>query len=109
MFGTIKKSSRLSQWNGRRRSSRSDLPVLPRLWQRPVLLRLALVLVTALLVTFLAYAWAPPLPYRVGEVCPSDLQVRAYFEVVNQPLTEQAREEAVARLPAAVWCSDNSR
>jgi putative nucleotidyltransferase with HDIG domain len=101
MFLPIKKSSRLGQWNGRRRSSRSEEPVLPRLWQRPVLLRLATVLVTTLALTYLVYSWGPPLPYRVGEIYPRDLRVRVYFELVNQAETERGREEAVRGLPAA--------
>jgi putative nucleotidyltransferase with HDIG domain len=101
MFSPLKKDARLGQWDGRRRSSRSDEPVLPLLWQKPVLCRLALVLVTTLAVTLLIYAWGPPLPYRVGETYPSDLRVRVYFEIVNQPQTEQAREEAIERLPPA--------
>ena len=48
MFGPLsKKPARLGQWNGRRRSSRSDRLPLPGLLQRPVLLRLLVVLVTA--------------------------------------------------------------
>jgi putative nucleotidyltransferase with HDIG domain len=34
-------------------------------------------------------------------MCASELRVRAYFEVVNDALTEQAREDAVKNLPAA--------
>jgi putative nucleotidyltransferase with HDIG domain len=100
MFNPIKKPSRLGQWNGRRRSSRSDEPVLGRLCRIPVLLRLAPVLLTTAVVTLLAYAWGPPLPYRVGEVCPCDLRVRAYFELVDEQQTNSARDEAVNRLPA---------
>src|SRR5438067_3878820 len=99
MFNQHKKNARLGQWDGRRRSSRSEEPVLPCLWQRPVLLRLAPVLAAALLVTFLAYEWGTPLPYRVGQVYPRDLRVRAYFELVNQTQTEHARDEAVESLP----------
>jgi putative nucleotidyltransferase with HDIG domain len=98
MFGPIKKSTRLGQWNGRRRSSRSDEPVLPRLWQRSVLLRLGAVLVTALTATFLAYYWGPSQSYRVGEICMHDLRVRVYFELVNQAQTDRKRDEAVERL-----------
>ena len=68
MFGPIRKPSRLGQWNGRRRSSRSAEPILARLCQRPVAVRLTLVLVTALAVTALAIFWGPPLPYRAGRV-----------------------------------------
>jgi hypothetical protein len=100
MFGPIKKPTRLGQWNGRRRSSRSDEPVLPRLWQRSVLLRLGAVLVTALSVTFLAYYWGPSQSYRVGEICTHDLRARVYFEIVNQAQTDRRRDEAVDQLPA---------
>src|SRR6266446_5835835 len=96
MFNTLKKqSARLGQWNGRRWSSRGGQPVLPRLVRGPVLLRLITVLATMIVVTVLAYWWGPPLPYRQGEVYPTDLRVRAYFEVVNQPQTERARDDAV--------------
>jgi putative nucleotidyltransferase with HDIG domain len=95
MFNSFKKPSRLGQWNGRRRSSRGDEPMLPRIWSRPVLLRLATVLVTAVLVTFLAYSWGPPSAYRVGEVYPHDLRVRVDFELINQTQTERARDEAL--------------
>src|SRR5262245_51812400 len=99
MFGSIKKHARLGQWDGRTRSSRSEEPVLPRLWRRPVLQRLALVLVTSCIVTLLVFAWGPPFPYRAGEVYPSDLRVRVNFEIVNQTQTEWKREEAVERSP----------
>ncbi|HXG11858.1 MAG TPA: HDIG domain-containing protein [Gemmataceae bacterium] len=102
MLGPIKKSSRLSQWDGRRRSSRYDGPALPQLWQRDVLGRLAIVFVTVVAATLLIHFWGPPLPYRVGEVSPVDLRVRAYFELENQPQTQRAREEAVERLPPAL-------
>ena len=102
MFGPLsKKPARLGQWNGRRRSSRSDRLPLPGLLQRPVLLRLLVVLVTAVVATALPYLWGPALPYRVGEVLSHDVRVRVFFEVVNEPQTERAREAAVERLPAA--------
>src|SRR5262249_60776331 len=68
MFGPIKKAPRLGQWDGRRHSSRSDHLVRSPLWGRPVLLRLGAVLATVVLTTVLAYAWGPPLPYRIGRV-----------------------------------------
>jgi putative nucleotidyltransferase with HDIG domain len=83
MWRTFRKHPRLGQWTGRRRSTRRDEPMLPRLWQRPVLLRLAAVWLTAALVTILAYWWGPPFPYRLGESYPYDLRVRVDFEVVN--------------------------
>src|SRR5262245_21713628 len=100
MFGPVKKPSRLGQWDGRRRSSRSEDPVLPHLCRVPVLSRLGAVLVTALSVTFLAYTWGPPQSYRVGEICPHDLRARVYFEVVDQAATDRKRDEAVEALPA---------
>jgi putative nucleotidyltransferase with HDIG domain len=99
MFGPLKKPSRLGQWNGRRRSSRSELPLLPHLGQRSVLIRLAAVLCTVALATLLACTWGPTLPYRVGEVLSRDLRARVDFELVNQPQTELAREQALDRLP----------
>src|SRR5438105_8914310 len=98
MFGPIKKRSRLGQWNGRRRSSRSDEPVMPHLGQKQVLLRFLAVLLTTVIATFLAFLWGRPLPYRVGETCPRDLRARVHFEVINQPQTDLAREEAVKKL-----------
>jgi putative nucleotidyltransferase with HDIG domain len=100
MFNSSKKQPRLGQWDGRRRSSRSDAPVLAGLWRRAVLLRLAVVLLTVACFTLLAYSGGPLLPYRVGERSPRGLRARVYFEVVNQAQTEQAREAAVQGLPA---------
>src|SRR5947209_4840131 len=93
MFGPGKKPSRIGQWDGRRRSSRCDAPVLPHLWQRSVLLRLGAVLVTALSVTFLAYYWGggEPQSFREGEICPHDLRARVYFEIVNESKTDRLR------------------
>src|SRR2546426_2552711 len=101
MFNSIKKPSRLGQWDGRRRSSRNEELALLWLWQPPIQLRLAAVLATMLVVTFLAYRAGPLLPYRVGENYATDLRVRAPFEVVNQPRTDQARAAAIKQqLPA---------
>jgi len=97
MFNSIKKSSRLGQWDGRRRSSRNEELALLRLWKPPVVLRLATVLATMLVATFLAYRAGPPMSYRVGEVYATDIKVRAAFEVVNQPATDLARVEAVVQ------------
>jgi putative nucleotidyltransferase with HDIG domain len=99
MFAGGKKPSRIGQWDGRRRSSRSEDLVWPNLRRRSVLLRLAAVFATALAVTLLAYTWAPPQPFRCGEVYPHDLRARVYFEIVNQSLTARRRDEAVEHLP----------
>src|SRR6266446_8171339 len=99
MLSFLKKKSRLGQWNGRRRSSRGGEPFFLKIFHRPVLLRLSPVLLTALAITYLAYRGGPPLPYRMGAIYPRDLRVRVYFELVNQPQTEHARDEAVEKLP----------
>ncbi|MBI3409787.1 MAG: HDIG domain-containing protein [Planctomycetes bacterium] len=80
---SAKKLPRLGQWNGRRRSSREDEPLLRWLAKPAVLLRLAVVGVTTVLVTALAIWWGPPFPYRVGEIYPHDLRARLDFEVIN--------------------------
>src|SRR5689334_2038224 len=98
MFSPGKKPTRLGQWDGQRHSTRLDLPVLTQLWQKPVMLRLGIVLITAAIVTVLVYAWGPAVPYRIGEVHHNDLRVRVPFEVVNQPQTDWRREEAVEGL-----------
>jgi putative nucleotidyltransferase with HDIG domain len=98
MFGPVKKPSRIGQWNGRRRSSRSDEPVLPRLLERPVLLRLGAVLVTVLGATYLAHSWGGPMSFRAGEVRPYDLRARAYFEVIDEEETARKVDAALEAL-----------
>ena len=100
MFTPGKKPGRLALWYSRRSSSGREVPMVALWRQRSLLLRLATVLVTAAAVALLVYCWGPPMPYRIGEVYPSDLRVRVYFEVVNQPQTDWRREEAVDSLPA---------
>jgi putative nucleotidyltransferase with HDIG domain len=99
MFGPFKKPSRLGQWDGRRRSSRSDDPVLPYLLQRAVLLRLGAVLATVLGATYLAHDWGGLMTFRVGEVRPHDLRSRVYFDVVDEEETARKRDEVVQALP----------
>ncbi len=98
MFGPIKKASRLGQWNDRRDSLHRG-GWQPPWCNRPVLLRLGVVLATAVVVTLMTYAWGPPFPYRIGEIYPHDLRVRVAFDIVNQPQTDWRREEAVQELP----------
>src|SRR5438105_47702 len=94
-----RKPSRLGQWTGRRRSSRSEEPVLPRLWRRVVLLRLAAVLVTVVGAAALGYSFGPAQSFRTGEVFVYEIRSRVDFTVVNQALTDRKREEAVEGLP----------
>ncbi|HYT94332.1 MAG TPA: HDIG domain-containing protein [Gemmataceae bacterium] len=74
--------------------------MLPKLWRRPVLLRLAVVLLTTCAVTALAYCWGSPLPYRIGETSPHDLRVRIDFEVVNPVELANQREGEAGQRPA---------
>lgn len=99
MFGPVKKPSRIGQWDGRTRSSRSDALVLPALSQPGVWGRLSVVLLTAVSATILGYFLGPAQSFRVGERVGHDLRARVYFEVVNQAQTDRNREEAVERLP----------
>jgi putative nucleotidyltransferase with HDIG domain len=57
--------------------------MLGRLWQRPVLLRLAVVGLTAAAIAGLAWWWGPPFPYRLHASYPYDVRVRVDFDVVN--------------------------
>jgi putative nucleotidyltransferase with HDIG domain len=61
------------------------------------------------MVTVMALWWGPPLPYRIGQICASDIRVRAYFEVVNDALTEEARDDAVKNLPSAMAVDPKAR
>jgi putative nucleotidyltransferase with HDIG domain len=99
MFSSSKKPSRIGQWDGRRRSSRSDEPIWVKLASRPALLRLAAVLVTTLTVTLAAYHWGPTQAVRVGQVCQHDLRARVKFEVVDHVQTAMRRDQAVEALP----------
>ncbi len=98
MFGPFKKPSRLSQWNGRRRSSRSDDPELPNMFCRAVMLRLAAVLAVVMGATFLAHNWGGLMTYRAGEVRPYDLRARVLFKIKDEEETARKRDEAVQNL-----------
>src|SRR5438105_7259684 len=91
MFPT-KKMPRLGQWDGRRRSSRHEEPLLRRLGQPAVVARLAVAWLTTMAVTCLAVGWGPPFPFRAGEIYPYDLRARVDFEIVNQVELVNLRE-----------------
>jgi len=84
MFGNKKTPARLGLWTGLKRSTRSDEPLLPQLRQGPVLARLLVVALTALLITIIAVWVGHPFPYRIGEIYPHDLRVRLDFERFDQ-------------------------
>jgi putative nucleotidyltransferase with HDIG domain len=98
MFPFGKKPVRPIQWDGRRRSSRSDHPVFAHLLERDALLRTGAILFTALSAAFLAYHYGPPQNFRLGEKTQHELRARVYFEMVNQAQTEHIRDEAVEKL-----------
>src|SRR5262249_44347585 len=100
MFGMARKRSRLGQWDGRTRSSRSDT-VLSRISRLPVFLGLVIIFETVSAITLCSLWLGPPLQFRMWHICWSHLRARAYFEIVNDALTELAREDAVKNLPAA--------
>ncbi len=75
---------RLGQWNGRRRSTRLDEPLLQLLTQPAALVRLGVAWFTTLVATVLAIWWGPPFAYRLGEIHPHDVRARVDFEIVNQ-------------------------
>ncbi len=99
MFSNSKKITRLGQWTGRTRSSRSDEPLLRRVAQRDVLSRLAVVWATTIAVTLLAVAWGPAFPYQAGKIYPYDIKARVDFQVITEP--ESAGEEPAAE-PATI-------
>src|SRR5207249_11052875 len=82
MFNS-KKTLRLGQWKGRRRSSRLDERVLRRLRRPSVLVRVGVAGMATLAVTMLAVWSGPPFPYRVGAVYSHDVRARVNFDIVN--------------------------
>ena len=107
MFGSPRRSPRLAEWDGRRRSSHSDaLFDWASLRRRAVVVRLAVVAVAAILVTVVLIGDGPPLPYRTGQCVPRDLRARVAFDVVNEAETAKAAEEhappVVEKFPAGL-------
>ncbi len=100
MFGPFKKPSRLSQWNGRRRSSLSDDPALPNLLCPTVMLRLMAVLTVVLGATCLAHNWGGLITYRVDEVRPYDVRARVAFKIKDEEATTRKRDETLKQLSA---------
>jgi putative nucleotidyltransferase with HDIG domain len=74
-------TDRLSQWDGRRHSTRRDQPILNRLGRRDVLLRLAVVFATVVAVTAMSYCWGLPFAYREMQTVGHDIKSRVAFTV----------------------------
>jgi putative nucleotidyltransferase with HDIG domain len=98
-FSATRRSPRLAQWDGRRRSSRSDAVDWRTLLRRAVLARLAVVAAACVTLALLVAGDGPPLPYRVGQTVPRDVRARVAFDIVDDPETTQARDEAELRSP----------
>jgi putative nucleotidyltransferase with HDIG domain len=59
-----------------------------------VLIRLGLCALTALLLWAITQGWAPPQPYRLGDVPPRDIVARTQFEREDREATRKEREKA---------------
>src|SRR5262245_13476542 len=79
MSSSSKRTSRLSQWDGPRRSTRCHESLLAGLRNRPALGRIGIVLAATLALTALAFFWGPPFPYRSGEVWAHEVRARVTF------------------------------
>lgn len=91
MSNAPKRLDRLGQWDGRRHSSRRDEPLLRRIGQRDVLLRLAVVFTTTLLVTAVSLWWGLPFPYREGQILHHDVKARVDLTVGDPNRGDEAR------------------
>jgi putative nucleotidyltransferase with HDIG domain len=70
-----------------------------------VLIRLGLCALTALLLWAITQGWAPPLPYRLGDVPARDIVARTQFEREDPEATRKAREQARS-LAIAIYDQD---
>ncbi|MEX0939572.1 MAG: HDIG domain-containing metalloprotein [Pirellulales bacterium] len=68
--------------------------MLGYLQSRHVLVRLALCALAAVFLWAITSAWAPPFPFREGDIPPRDVTARVQFEQVDALRTQQEREEA---------------
>src|SRR5262245_54581751 len=84
MFSASRRIRRLGQWTGRKRSSRSQEPLLRRLAHRDVLARLAVAWATTIAVTLLAVGWGPSFSFRAGQIYPYDIKARVEFQIVSE-------------------------
>src|SRR4029079_17748261 len=75
------------------------------LQQGRVLARLGLCALTAILLMIITRAWAPPLPYRLGDIPQRDIVARTQFEKIDEAATRKAHEDA-RRLAIAIYDQD---
>lgn len=90
MFSASKKPDRLGQWDGRRHSSRSDRPLFERLARRDVIARLAIVLITTILVAAVSYWGGLPFPYREDQIAAHDIKARVAFDAAGERVARGA-------------------
>ena len=93
MFNPLKRSTRLGHWDGQRQSIHEDWLPLPRMERRAGLIRISLVVATAILLTVITSTCAPPVALHIGENSTRDIRARVAFSTVNLPQTERLREE----------------
>jgi putative nucleotidyltransferase with HDIG domain len=97
----------------RRFDRASSLELPPGFWgnlwghlQRvPVLVRLGLCALVAILLLVVTHGWAPPLAYRQGDLPARDIVVRTQFEKLDADATRTAKERA-RRLAIAIYEQD---
>lgn len=94
MLGSLRRSPRLAQWDGRRRSSRSDAVDWRALTRRGVLVRATVVVAACASLGLVILGDGPPFPYRHGQSLLRDVRARVPFDIVDEPETAQARDEA---------------
>lgn len=68
--------------------------LLRDLQRGPVLLRLAICLVAAIVMWVGTFGWQPPLDYRLGQIPHRDVVARVSFTLIDEVETEKAREQA---------------
>lgn len=74
----------------------------------PVLLRLAICALAAVLLWTITGGWAPPLEFHLGEIPHRDVIARVNFSVVDEEATEEAVEQAMDTA-TAVYTQDPLR
>jgi putative nucleotidyltransferase with HDIG domain len=70
-----------------------------------VLVRLAVCALAAIALWFVTRGWAPPQPYRLGDIPERAITARTQFEQVDQDATRTAREDA-RKLSVAIFDQD---
>jgi len=98
----------------RKRSERvATLELPPGVWghlrshlrRGHVLVRLAVCALAAITLWFVTRGWAPPQPYRLGDIPERDVTARTQFEQIDEEATREARDRA-RKLSVAIFDQD---